>query len=516
MIREQFQPKISRNSEIQEIVHKNLSRASLVHNFVKESGITTKLPEFEQHQKIIGNYANPQIPETKLTNAEKENYSQQLENALDNADSVQLFFYYPFCISRCEGCRYSIVTLREENLRLNSENIENNSHKTPVDSAKEYSDAQLEQFVSYGITKPIDVIYHGGGTANLQSVESIIRFYTQAKERGVNFEKVKEVTYEGNPTNFTVKYIQDLVNFHSQFFGEKTKIRFSVGGFGFDISGRTESENSVNKAIKTILAINPDSVINLDSVIGHKENDLEFQKTRLKEAFELGCRQFTLYGLEKDFNNQSTLDQYLKERLELQKFIQKLVERENKIEDSCLICKLSPDTLGGSWITIEDSNNNTKEIDYLKGRWDDSKQTPLIGIGSNSYGLIDIGDGKLIRFTTPSDVEEYKKKKTELNLDQYNLENLKIQIYNYNLKALNELHLSGRLYLDLIVGQNMKIYVQGLKKLFPKRFAVQVDENNRKFINFNNVLGILEQTMYILSKNLPYDPTTTNTTLSGC
>ncbi len=494
----------SQLSQIQESVNKSLIRASIIHSFVEENEITTKLPEFGQLQKIIGNYANPQIPERFLSKEEKENYSLQLKIALESSGSIQLFLYYPFCISRCEGCRYSIKTLEEENRRLSLENREQDSHKSPQDSIQEYSNAQLEQLVSYGITKPIDVIYHGGGTANLQSVESITNFYNRARERGVNFGEVKEVTYEGNPTNFTTKYVQALVNFHTEFFGQNTKIRFSIGGFGFDIDGRTESESAVNKAIKTILEIKPNSIINLDSVIGHKENDLQFQKTRLKEAFELGCRQFTLYGLEKNFDNQPTFSQYLYERLELQKFIQKLVERENKIKNSNLICKFSPDTLGGSWITIEDSNESKKEIDYLKGRWDDSKLTPLIGIGSNSYGLIDIGDGKLIRFTTPTDIEEYKKKKNRLTLDHDNLENLKIQVYNYNLKALNELHLSGRLYLDLIVGQNMKLYIQGLKKLFPKRYAVQADKNRRKYINLSKDLLILEQTMYILSQNLAY------------
>jgi hypothetical protein len=412
------------------------------------SQIVERLPV--NHVEMLSNYANPcGIKFETLSIEIKEKFISALENRF-NDYPIQVFSYFPICLSRCDGCRYQIQTLREIERGLNSSSAQYLHDQLLLASSIAES--------SRGI-KNINIIYEGGGTATLQSVEQFRKKWLGIKEI-FGFEEQGSATIEGNPLQFcNQKYVSNLILTAREIFCEGWEIRFSIGGFGFDIAGRTEPEVSLLAAIKNVNKVTQklgiDVNINIDAVYGSIDSCLETHLVRLQKCLDLGVRNFTLYALERSPENQKYLSEYVEEYfgiIDLEVF-------------------RSPSSLGGDWISLVESGK-CKNVQYLDGRWEKSQDL----IGLTGYSLLEIEiDGKIyfVRATTPQLTESVQKladsiqsEKVELGFTKEGLKSFdKVEIYNSNLKALNLLHYSGRLYKEYITGDQMNEVWQVLLRL---------------------------------------------------
>jgi hypothetical protein len=151
----------------------------------------------------------------------------------------------------------------------------------------------------------------------------------------------------------------------SKVFGKDWEIRLSMGGFGFDITGRTESDGSLAKAITVINEISCQLavpvIINVDAVYGSMNSSLANHTTRLQRILDLGIRDITLYGWEKSPENQKNLQKYLEEYFGLIAFVDEYA-KSNGLE-----VVRGPSSLGGDWISISQKGKQ-KPIQYLDGR----------------------------------------------------------------------------------------------------------------------------------------------------
>jgi hypothetical protein len=456
------------------------------------SEIVPKLPT--NKVEIISNYANPVgINFETLSTEQKERFTLVLENRV-NAEPVQGFSYFPLCMSRCEGCRYEIETLRE-------------SQGSLVDTSQSYIDNQLVLARSLNSsmngTKTINSWYEGGGTATLQTVEQFTKKWSGIKEI-FGITKTGSITIEGNPIQFCNKdYMEALLLSASEVFGKDWEIRLSMGGFGFDITGRTEPYGSLPKAITVINEISCQLgllvIINVDAVYGSMNSSLENHITRLQRILDLGIRNITLYGWEKSPENQKNLQEYLEEYFGLIAFVD-VYAQSNGLE-----VVRGPSSLGGDWISIS-RKGVQKPIQYLDGRW--NRGQDLIGITGYSLLRLEV-DEKIcfIRATTPklqrkvqNLADDIRSREKQLGFTRKGLGGFEtVEVYNSNLGALNQLHYSGKLYNDMIVGSEMQEVWAALQ-----RFGLALNKDNEdRYIDLsgNQNRLIQEAVLKILSQN---------------
>jgi hypothetical protein len=479
------------NEQSHNLVEANISNLSRLWSKLPDK-IKLYLPE--NPVEMISNQANPPgVKFEDLPALQQELFVSALENR-SNIDPIQVFSYFPKCYSRCDGCRYNIETLRETN-------------NNPESSSQKYIDNQIlfarSIFDTLQGNTSINNWYEGGGTATLQTIDDLRKKWINIREL-FGVEKNGSITIEGNPIDFCKdKYVEGLINNIREVFGVDWEIRFSMGGFGFDILGRTEPEDSLTRAINNINKVS-DRLhakinINVDVVYGSTGSEITDQLERLKRILNLGVRNITLYGWEKSPSNQKCIEEYTQEYFAIKEYLNKFAQ------ENSLVVQSSPSSLGGDWINLANLNELNK-VEYLDGRWGAGQDL----IALTGYSLLELeieGRSNFIRMTTPQltgDVEKLANSirdgRTKLGFDRQGVEGFsRVETYNSNLRALNLLHYSGNLYKNLLSGEDLVIVWNILKT---ESFEVCTDENG-EFMNLNNQENklVLECVMKILSEN---------------
>ena len=188
-----------------------------------------------------------------------------------------IYVHIPFCKSKCNYCDFFS--------EIPSEN-----------SVSEYIKAiikELEIRKQYLQNENIETIYFGGGTPSILNIHNINTIFS-AISKNYNLEQNLEFTFEANPDDLSVNYLQDLKN--------STPInRLSIGIQSFfenDLKLMNRRHNS-KQAINSIIDAQKVGFDNIsaDLIYGLPKMNIEKWSSNLKQMFELGIQHLSAYHL---------------------------------------------------------------------------------------------------------------------------------------------------------------------------------------------------------------------------
>lgn len=186
-----------------------------------------------------------------------------------------IYIHIPFCNKRCTYCDfYTEVVPQLIPTLVNSIVKEFNVRK------------------NYLPIEPINTIYFGGGTPSTLNKEHFLIIF-DAINSLYNVAKNAEITFEANPDDLTVAYLESLSSLPFN--------RISIGIQSFDDADlkRVNRRHTANEAIEAVRNAQKFGFTNIsiDLIYGLPFQTLEGWNNQLETALQLGVQHISSYGL---------------------------------------------------------------------------------------------------------------------------------------------------------------------------------------------------------------------------
>jgi uncharacterized protein Usg len=410
----------------------------------------------------VNNHANTKQGLINPTVYQVDEIANVIERSSGSTKEIQLYTHWGECQSLCKGCDYTKVIGHYD--------------KLAVAIAK-----QIKSEADYLEEKVPLILYNGGGTASLRLPNETRIIYSALQQSGLRMNKTIEINNEGSGSHFTKERVKKEIEIRNEYFPNAI-IRWSVGGFGEKIEGRSEAVDSCLQAIpiikKTCQDAHIESIVNVDFVIGN--TDFDINKTILNMINAMNAMynsgvsenrivgQITIYGMRNCITQESSIGQYLDEYFELLETINKWVDQKNAnlVGDEQLCIEFGPKTLGGSWFTIKKNKTNTNF--YIQDRWSmfdndgGLRKNVLKGYGNSGYSTYCdfdkdslVEDIKYIRTTADANIYNYLDHSSDFIPNTKGLlDRHKIRILNQNYKTAQEFHTTGKYFDQYTIGMD--------------------------------------------------------------
>lgn len=186
-----------------------------------------------------------------------------------------LYIHIPFCVKKCNYCNFHFSTQFNYKSQL-------------IQAIGKELILRKNELIS-----PIKTIYFGGGTPSILNYKELEYLFTIIKEH-YDMSETKEITFEANPDDLSVEYLQFLKN--------QTPVnRLSVGIQSFideDIKFMNRNHNA-NEAIQSIRSAQDIGFenITIDLIYGGQTTTHERWMYTLEKAISLGIPHISSYAL---------------------------------------------------------------------------------------------------------------------------------------------------------------------------------------------------------------------------
>lgn len=186
-----------------------------------------------------------------------------------------LYIHIPFCVKKCNYCNFHFSTQFNYKSQL-------------IQAIGKELILRKNELIS-----PIKTIYFGGGTPSILNYKELEYLFTIIKEH-YDMSETKEITFEANPDDLSVEYLQFLKN--------QTPVnRLSVGIQSFideDIKFMNRNHNA-DEAIQSIRSAQDIGFnnITIDLIYGAQTTTHERWRYTLEKAISLGIPHISSYAL---------------------------------------------------------------------------------------------------------------------------------------------------------------------------------------------------------------------------
>lgn len=186
-----------------------------------------------------------------------------------------LYIHIPFCVKKCNYCNFHFSTQFNYKSQL-------------IQAIGKELILRKNELIS-----PIKTIYFGGGTPSILNYKELEYLFTIIKEH-YDMSETKEITFEANPDDLSVEYLQFLKN--------QTPVnRLSVGIQSFideDIKFMNRNHNA-DEAIQSIRSAQDIGFenITIDLIYGGQTTTHERWRYTLEKAISLGIPHISSYAL---------------------------------------------------------------------------------------------------------------------------------------------------------------------------------------------------------------------------
>lgn len=186
-----------------------------------------------------------------------------------------LYIHIPFCVKKCNYCNFHFSTQFNYKSQL-------------IQAIGKELILRKNELIS-----PINTIYFGGGTPSILNYKELEYLFTIIKEH-YDISETKEITFEANPDDLSVEYLQFLKN--------QTPVnRLSVGIQSFideDIKFMNRNHNA-DEAIQSIRSAQDIGFnnITIDLIYGAQTTTHERWMYTLEKAISLGIPHISSYAL---------------------------------------------------------------------------------------------------------------------------------------------------------------------------------------------------------------------------
>lgn len=186
-----------------------------------------------------------------------------------------LYIHIPFCVKKCNYCNFHFSTQFNYKLQL-------------IKAIGKELILRKNELIT-----PIETIYFGGGTPSILNYKELEYLFTIIKEH-YDMSETKEITFEANPDDLSVEYLQFLKN--------QTPVnRLSVGIQSFideDIKFMNRNHNA-DEAIQSIRSAQDIGFenITIDLIYGGQTTTHERWMYTLEKAISLGIPHISSYAL---------------------------------------------------------------------------------------------------------------------------------------------------------------------------------------------------------------------------
>ncbi|QII70315.1 radical SAM family heme chaperone HemW [Apibacter sp. B3706] len=186
-----------------------------------------------------------------------------------------LYIHIPFCVKKCNYCNFHFSTQFNYKSQL-------------IQAIGKELILRKNELIS-----PIETIYFGGGTPSILNYKELEYLFTIIKEH-YDMSETKEITFEANPDDLSVEYLQFLKN--------QTPVnRLSVGIQSFideDIKFMNRNHNA-DEAIQSIRSAQDIGFnnITIDLIYGAQTTTHERWMYTLEKAISLGIPHISSYAL---------------------------------------------------------------------------------------------------------------------------------------------------------------------------------------------------------------------------
>ena len=184
-----------------------------------------------------------------------------------------VYIHIPFCKKKCKYC--SFVSFPREEIITG------------------YVYSLLKEITENYQGEKLNTLYFGGGTPSLLPVDLITKIVKK-----FNFHPEAEITFEANPDDLTLPYIENL---------KKLGInRLSIGSQTFDdnileLIGRRHNSAQIETAVKLAKQAGFEN-ISIDLIYGLPTQNIEKLKIDMEKAVELDVQHISTYGLKIEEN----------------------------------------------------------------------------------------------------------------------------------------------------------------------------------------------------------------------
>lgn len=186
-----------------------------------------------------------------------------------------LYIHIPFCVKKCNYCNFHFSTQFNYKSQL-------------IQAIGKELILRKNELIT-----PIETIYFGGGTPSILNYKELEYLFTIIKEH-YDISETKEITFEANPDDLSVEYLQFLKN--------QTPVnRLSVGIQSFideDIKFMNRNHNA-DEAIQSIRSAQDIGFnnITIDLIYGGQTTTHERWMYTLEKAISLGIPHISSYAL---------------------------------------------------------------------------------------------------------------------------------------------------------------------------------------------------------------------------
>lgn len=186
-----------------------------------------------------------------------------------------LYIHIPFCVKKCNYCNFHFSTQFNYKSQL-------------IQAIGKELILRKNELIT-----PIETIYFGGGTPSILNYKELEYLFTIIKEH-YDISETKEITFESNPDDLSVEYLQFLKN--------QTPVnRLSVGIQSFideDIKFMNRNHNA-DEAIQSIRSAQDIGFnnITIDLIYGAQTTTHERWMYTLEKAISLGIPHISSYAL---------------------------------------------------------------------------------------------------------------------------------------------------------------------------------------------------------------------------
>ncbi|MXP05560.1 MULTISPECIES: radical SAM family heme chaperone HemW [unclassified Apibacter] len=186
-----------------------------------------------------------------------------------------LYIHIPFCVKKCNYCNFHFSTQFNYKSQL-------------IQAIGKELILRKNELIT-----PIETIYFGGGTPSILNYKELEYLFTIIKEH-YDISETKEITFEANPDDLSVEYLQFLKN--------QTPVnRLSVGIQSFideDIKFMNRNHNA-DEAIQSIRSAQDIGFnnITIDLIYGAQTTTHERWMYTLEKAISLGIPHISSYAL---------------------------------------------------------------------------------------------------------------------------------------------------------------------------------------------------------------------------
>lgn len=186
-----------------------------------------------------------------------------------------LYIHIPFCVKKCNYCNFHFSTQFNYKSQL-------------IQAIGKELILRKNELIT-----PIETIYFGGGTPSILNYKELEYLFTIIKEH-YDISETKEITFEANPDDLSVEYLQFLKN-------QTLVNRLSVGIQSFideDIKFMNRNHNA-DEAIQSIRSAQDIGFnnITIDLIYGAQTTTHERWMYTLEKAISLGIPHISSYAL---------------------------------------------------------------------------------------------------------------------------------------------------------------------------------------------------------------------------